>query len=70
MSVKVRCCSCGRRRVAFAENITGAAACRFCTERQLAARLGRPVLLSPQGRDSVSGKTFERLLAEANRRGR
>lgn len=70
MSVKVRCSSCGKKRVAFAENITGAAACRFCTERQLSERLGRIVLLTPSGKDSRSGNTFEQLVAEASRRGR
>lgn len=65
MSVKMRCSSCGRKRVAFAENLTGAPCCRYCTERQLSEKLGRTVLLTPSGKDSVSGKGVGQLFREA-----
>ncbi len=56
---------CHSRRVAFAENITGALVCRFCVERQLSEKLGRTVLLTPRGKDSVSGKGVGQLFQEA-----
>ena len=70
MSVTVKCGRCGNKRVAFASNVFDSPVCRFCAERWISERLGRVVLLTPRGKDSNSGKTFEQLVDEANRKGR
>lgn len=68
MTNTIRCLGCNRRRVPFAKTLLRSPRCRMCTEKYLADKLGRLVLLSPAGKDSVSGKSFEELAEEANAR--
>ena len=70
MTTAVRCPSCNQRRKPFGRTLLGAVLCRFCTEKRISKRLGRIVLLTPQGKDSRTGQTFEELLAEMERVGR
>lgn len=70
MSVTAKCGKCGEKRVVFAHNVFDTPVCRSCAEIWISEKLGRVVLLTPRGKDSRSGKTFEQLVAEANRRGR
>lgn len=64
MSETIRCPGCNRRRKAFGQTLLGAVLCRDCTGARISKRLGRVVLLTPQGKDSLSGQTFEELLEE------
>lgn len=70
MSETVKCPRCNRRRKPFGRTILNAVLCRFCTEKSIGARLGRVVLLTHAGKDTVSGKTFDELMAEMEKIGR
>ena len=67
-SPKAKCCRCGAKRVIFRTNLTGAPLCRYCVETGLSGALGRLVLLSPKGKDSVSGKSYDELWKECRGR--
>ena len=64
MSNTINCPGCNRRRKALGQTLMGAALCRPCTANRMSKRLGRLVLLTAQGKDSLTGQTFEELLEE------
>lgn len=70
MTNAVRCPDCNQRRKPISRTLLGGPFCRFCTEKRISKRLGRMVLITPQGKDSQTGKTFEELLEEMDEVGK